>query len=183
MTDTFYNQYPLPYPHPPWRPIMLLLLLCIAVGLLLIGNFWYFPSRIGQKQPIPFSHAFHAGKKQIGCPLCHPQVFDNSIAGMPSLETCMLCHREIAIHYPEIQRLRTFYGHGSPIHWKRVSRLPDYVYFTHDVHLLQRIDCGHCHGDVKAMDRVVQAQDFKMGFCIQCHREHNATHDCFTCHR
>ena len=33
------------------------------------------------------------------------------------------------------------------------------------------------------MDRVVKAQKFEMGFCIQCHRDNHATHDCFTCHR
>ncbi len=184
MTETRYCQeYPKRYPHPGGRPVFLLGLLSLAVGMLLVGNYWYFPSLIGKEQPIPFSHAFHAGKKQISCLLCHPQVFDSSVAGMPALETCMLCHRQIAIHYPAIARLRTFYSNGSPVHWKRVSQLPDYVYFPHDMHVSQGIDCGHCHGDVKSMDRIVRAHPFKMGFCISCHREYKATHDCFTCHR
>ncbi len=183
MTQAFYNEYPQEYPHPPGRPVLLVLLICVMAGLLLAGNYWYFPSRIGQRQPIPFSHAFHAGKKQIGCLVCHPQAINNSTAGLPALETCMLCHRQIAIHYPWIERLRTYYEHGSSIRWKRISELPDYVYFPHDMHLLRQIDCGHCHGDVKSMDRLVQAQEFKMGFCIGCHRDYGVTHDCFTCHR
>jgi hypothetical protein len=26
-------------------------------------------------------------------------------------------------------------------------------------------------------------RDLIMGFCVDCHRENNITHDCFTCHR
>ena len=51
------------------------------------------------------------------------------------------------------------------------------------MHLNRSIDCGHCHGPVDQMDRVVRIQDLNMGFCIGCHKYYNATHDCFTCHR
>jgi hypothetical protein len=36
---------------------------------------------------------------------------------------------------------------------------------------------------VKTMDRVTLVHKFQMGFCIQCHRDYDASHDCFTCHR
>ena len=67
--------------------------------------------------------------------------------------------------------------------WERVNWLPEFVYFDHSMHLMRGVDCGHCHGDVSRMDRVAPARKFQMGFCIQCHRDNNVTHDCFVCHR
>jgi hypothetical protein len=63
-----------------------------------------------------------------------------------------------------------------------VNILPDYVNFDHAMHLNKAVDCGKCHGDVKGMDRIIPTPVFTMGFCIQCHRDNEATHDCFTCH-
>ncbi len=94
----------------------------------------------------------------------------------------MLCHSRIIIHYPEIQRLRQHHDMNEPIWWVRVSYLPDLVHFDHSMHLRVGVDCGHCHGDVKAMDRIALPQKLTMGFCIQCHREYAGTRDCFTCH-
>lgn len=153
----------------------------IVSGLAVLGAVHY-PGDLGPKQPIPFSHRVHAGDKQIGCLMCHPNALTAPVAGIPPVETCMLCHSRIIIHYPPVERLRAHYDRREPIWWVRVSELPDYVRFPHDVHLVAGIDCGKCHGDVKAMDRIVLHQKFIMGFCIECHRENNATHDCFVCH-
>jgi hypothetical protein len=142
----------------------------------------YYPGDIGLKQPIAFSHRVHAGDKQIGCLMCHPSVLTRAVAGLPPVETCMLCHSRIIIHYPEIQKLRRHYDTNEPIWWTRVSTLPDLVHFDHSMHLRVGVDCGHCHGDVKAMDRIVLPQKLVMGFCIQCHRQYAGTRDCFTCH-
>ena len=49
--------------------------------------------------------------------------------------------------------------------------------------VLKSVDCGACHGDVKGMDRLTQAHEFNMGFCVQCHRDNNVSHDCLMCHR
>jgi len=152
-----------------------------VVGLAVFGAMYY-PAEIGAKQPISFSHRVHAGDKQIGCLMCHPGALKTAVAGLPPLQTCMLCHSRIIIHYPEIERVRKHYDQAEPIWWVRVSTLPDLVHFDHSMHLTSGVDCGKCHGDVKAMDRIVLHQKFIMGFCIQCHRENNATHDCFTCH-
>lgn len=147
-----------------------------------VGAAILYPSALGAEQPIPFSHRVHAGKKEIGCVMCHPGALSQTVAGMPPIETCMLCHTRIAVHYPPIEEVRRHYQNEKPILWVRVSNLPDLAHFHHGVHLAAGVDCGHCHGDVKAMDRIVLQQSFRMGFCIQCHRENNATHDCFACH-
>jgi predicted CXXCH cytochrome family protein len=141
-----------------------------------------YPWDLGARQPISFSHRVHAGKKEIGCVMCHPGVFKTPVAGIPPVETCMLCHSRIIIHYPEIEKVRRHYEEGRPILWVRVNNLPDFVHFDHSMHIASGIDCGKCHGDIKAMDRIVLHQKFIMGFCIQCHREYNATRDCFACH-
>ncbi len=140
-------------------------------------------SQIGIEQPIPFSHRFHVGTKQLSCVMCHPRALDSAQAGVPPLETCMLCHEHVAIHYPPIAELREHYFSGRPVVWKQVNDVPDFVYFVHGIHLERGTDCGRCHGDVRGMDRVVPARKFDMGFCMECHRDNGATHDCFTCHR
>ncbi|MFZ0389505.1 MAG: cytochrome c3 family protein [Calditrichia bacterium] len=163
------------------------LLITAAGWLVLLAAFlffqFYYESKIGPEQPVPFSHRVHANKKQISCVMCHQEVTRSAVAGIPPLETCMLCHSRIIIHHPEIENVRQHYFQRVPIIWEKVTFLPDFVYFNHSVHIQRGIDCGHCHGNIKEMDRVMQVQKFEMGFCIQCHRDNNATTDCFTCHR
>lgn len=155
--------------------------LILAAGILLF--YFYYSSRIGPEQPIPFSHRLHAGKKEISCYICHDGAMKSARAGVPPMETCLLCHDHVIIHHPEIENLRSMYASGEPVEWEKVYNVPDFAYFNHSVHIYRKIDCAECHGDVKAMDRIEMAQEFKMGFCIQCHKENNATTDCFTCHR
>ena len=159
---------------------MVAALVLLATGLAYMC--WY-PSEVGSAQPIPFSHRVHAGQKQISCLVCHNGAQDTARAEIPPLETCMLCHQRVIVTYPKICELRAHYENKEPVAWNRVYQLPEYVYFDHAVHLHRGLDCGQCHGNVREMDRVVQQQEFQMGFCIQCHREHDVTHDCFTCHR
>ncbi|MDA8165257.1 MAG: cytochrome c3 family protein [Desulfobacteraceae bacterium] len=165
-----------------WRLTGFLAVL-LTVGLMIGVYHASFRTRIGPAQPIPFSHRIHAGVKSISCLFCHNQAAESARAGIPPVETCMLCHSRIIVTYPPIERVRRHYAERAPIIWKKVTKLPEYVYFNHSVHLHRGIDCGKCHGDVAAMDRIEQVQDLVMGFCITCHRETGATHDCFTCHR
>jgi len=167
-----------------YRPKTVLILVCciVVITALSLLAAAYYPGELGSAQPISFSHRVHAGTKEIGCLVCHPNTLTGPVAGMPPVETCMLCHKRIAVHLPEIEKVRRHYATNEPIWWVRVSQLPDHVRFVHNMHLVAGIDCGKCHGDVKAMDRIVPHQQFIMGFCIQCHRDYNATHDCFMCH-
>ncbi|BCS54209.1 cytochrome c3 family protein [Geobacter sp. SVR] len=165
------------------RPLAALAVLLLgALSALMLLDRLY-PVDLGQRQPIPFSHRVHAHTKTISCLMCHSQVLSTARAGIPPLETCLLCHSRIIRTHPYIALLREHYRSGRPVVWQRVNWLPEFVYFNHAVHLVKGIDCSRCHGNVALMDRVVPAQKFEMGFCIQCHRENKATHDCFTCHR
>jgi hypothetical protein len=80
----------------------------------------------------------------------------------------------------------------QPIAWKRVHKLPDFVYFDHRAHVTASVRCQQCHGAVETMDRVSQHETLSMGWCVNCHRDVNQTGvagkpvqasiDCVTCH-
>lgn len=143
----------------------------------------YYPRQIGPQQPIAFSHRFHVTDKRISCMMCHTGTADSSRAGIPPLETCMLCHSRIIVAHPQIRILRKHYDSGQPVPWVSVSRLPNHVYFSHERHVRAGFDCGQCHGNVAQMDRVAQVQVLNMGFCVQCHKDNQYSHDCYICHR
>ncbi len=79
-------------------------------------------------------------------------------------------------------------GKTKPIEWTRIHNMPDFVYFSHAQHVVagekaiinsfnkknpnNQIDvvCKACHGKVDTMNVVKMANDFTMGWCIECHR-------------
>ena len=155
----------------------------VLMGIMLWFHDFYYPDRLGPAQPIPFSHRVHAGDKGIGCLVCHEGAASGQRAGVPPLETCMLCHERIIVTHPEIMKLTRYYREAKPLEWAQVYDVPEFVYFNHEAHVRRQVDCGACHGDVKGMDRLTQAHEFNMGFCVQCHRDNNVSHDCLMCHR
>jgi hypothetical protein len=80
----------------------------------------------------------------------------------------------------------------KPIAWKRIHKLPDFVYFDHRAHISATVACQTCHGPIQTMDRVKQYETLSMGWCVNCHRDVNANGvngkqvhasiDCVTCH-
>ncbi len=145
-------------------------------------------------QPINYSHQLHAGQMKIDCQYCHTGVEKSRYAMVPPPATCMNCHTVARKDKPEIIKLTKFYEEGKAIPWKRVHKLPDFVYFNHSVHVNKGIDCVSCHGDVAQMDKIRQVNSFTMAACLDCHRhpEEKLTYlssvnkgpeDCFACHR
>lgn len=141
-----------------------------------------FPYRVGPAQPIPFSHRIHVTERGINCFFCHYTADQSRSAGMPAVAKCLLCHNVIATNFPPVWQIHTYYRNNEPIPWVRVNILPEHVEFTHQMHLANGVDCGQCHGNVAAMDRVASVYQFTMGFCVDCHRKNNATVNCFNCH-
>ena len=70
----------------------------------------------------------------------------------------------------------------TPIQWRQVHKLPDFVYFDHRSHVTAGVACQRCHGPVETMERVRQHSTLSMGSCIDCHRIEKATLDCAACH-
>lgn len=130
-------------------------------------------------QPIPYSHALHAGELGIDCRYCHVTVERAAMAAIPPTQTCINCHaKESGIRRDSAKLLllrERYYGSertpaGLPIPWVRVHDLPDYVYFNHSAHVTRGIGCVTCHGRIDRMDVVRQAKPLSMGWCLECHR-------------
>ena len=150
--------------------------------------------REGPVQPIFFSHVIHAGSMQIGCQYCHANARRSNVAGVPSVERCMGCHKIVAAEgNPEVKKLHGYWERQEPIPWVRVFKVPEYVQFTHLAHVQAGVQCQTCHGRIEAMEQVAAktgqsiANDLMnltgmnippvaltMGWCVECHRSVNA---------
>jgi hypothetical protein len=134
-------------------------------------------------QPLAFSHKVHAGDNGINCLYCHRYAPKSPVAGIPAVADCRACHLFISPNSPEIKKLLGYWEKGEPIPWVRVYGLPDHVYFPHMMHIRAKLDCTACHGEVAAMERITRTASLKMGWCLNCHRQHKAGIDCWTCHK
>jgi hypothetical protein len=121
-------------------------------------------------QPIPFSHAVHAGSLGLDCRYCHATVEREPAAGMPTAETCLGCHRQVWNVTAQFAPLESALAMGQPVGWSSVHRLPDHVRFHHGAHLAAGVGCADCHGEVAAMPRTVRTATLSMGWCLDCHR-------------
>lgn len=144
--------------------------------LYLIGLVWYglSPKTLdvgyAPTQPIPYSHALHAGELGIDCRYCHRTVEEAAHAAVPSTETCMNCHSKVKTTSPKLEPLRDSWSKGTALEWTKVHDLPDYVYFNHSAHVRRGVGCVSCHGRVDQMPVVTQEKPLSMGWCLDCHR-------------
>ena len=122
-------------------------------------------------QPVPFSHRHHAGELGIDCRYCHSGVETSPRAGLPPTETCMTCHSQIWTNASMLEPVRQSLAQNQPIQWTRVAKLPDYVFFRHDVHIAKGVGCVSCHGRIDQMALTYRAKAFTMEFCLDCHRD------------
>lgn len=147
-------------------------------------------------QPIHYSHKIHAGDNEINCKYCHSAARVSKNAGVPSLNVCMNCHKNIsevaestatpeyskAFYDEQIQKLYTavgwdkttqsYTGKTQPVKWIRIHNLPDFVYFNHSQHVtVAGIECQTCHGPVQEFEIQKQFAPLTMGWCVECHRK------------
>jgi hypothetical protein len=147
----------------------------IAVFLLAV---WAIPlldynTEIGfvQPQPVPFSHKHHVSGLGLDCRYCHTTVEIAASAGIPPIETCMTCHSQIWTNAAVLAPIRKAFASGTPIHWRRVNALPDYVFFNHSIHIAKGVGCTTCHGPIDTMPLTWKGQSLFMGWCLDCHRD------------
>jgi hypothetical protein len=136
-------------------------------------------------QPIPFPHLTHIEKAMLTCTdYCHESATKGPRAGIPSVRTCMICHESIATDRPLIQQVTDYYNRGVDIPWQRVYGFSAemHVRFDHAPHLRASVECASCHGPVEAQTVAERSVNHTMGFCVNCHRERQASNDCLTCH-
>lgn len=161
--------------------LVFIALSAIAIGTLYSTGSSDFTAQ--DRQPIGFSHARHAGDFGIDCLYCHRAAPVSSSAGIPSMQLCVSCHRNLSQQKPETLKLLTYWQDQKPIEWARLHRLPDFVYFTHEMHLQSGFECATCHGHVDQMPTTPRAASFEMGWCVSCHEARGASRDCWTCHK
>ncbi len=182
------------------------LLLVSAIVLLLVSAYLMFAyfMQVGVDQgyqpvqPIHYSHKIHAGDNKIDCNYCHSSARRSKTSGVPSLNVCMNCHKNISevaedtgneeyskeFYDAEIAKLydavgwdaenMQYTGETKPVKWVRIHNLPDFVYFNHSQHVtVAGVECQKCHGPVEEMEIMEQFAPLTMGWCINCHKETN----------
>jgi len=159
----------------------------------------FYDTGYAPEQPIAFYHKVHAGELGIDCKYCHFNADRGKHAGVPPMSVCMGCHRpnNVTTNNPDYQKeianlvaiadtgSYTIDGvkyHGIPdgveyeggvVHWKRVHKLPDHVYFSHQWHVRAGVACQTCHGPVQEMTVLRQYSNLTMTWCLDCHRKAN----------
>ena len=166
-----------------------------VVGLLLLGGAGYggtlFLGATDDKtlnpgyqpeQPVPFSHVIHAGKLKMDCRYCHTGVDRGAAATIPATSTCINCHSpldpktstpKLAAVHPTSTKLKAVHQSwetDKSIPWKRIHRLPDFVFFNHSAHVNRGVSCVVCHGRIDTMEKVGQAKELSMAWCLECHK-------------
>jgi len=129
---------------------------------------------VTRNQPVQFSHKHHVGDDGIDCRYCHTGVENSAYAGIPPTRTCMNCHSVLFNNVGYLEIIRESYRTDESIHWVKVHRLADYVYFNHSIHINKGIGCSSCHGPINQMPLVFQAAPLNMNFCLDCHRNTQA---------
>jgi hypothetical protein len=60
---------------------------------------------------------------------------------------------------------------GAPLRWKRLNKLPDFVYFNHSIHISKGVGCESCHGEIDTMPLTARTAPLTMQWCLDCHRD------------
>jgi len=157
-------------------PLQIIIYLCVLSGIATAGITYYMTpkfTRVGYApvQPVPYSHALHAGQLGIDCRYCHSNVETSGVANLPTAQTCMNCHNQVKTASPLLAVVRQSYATGKPVPWVQIHRLPDFVYFNHAIHVARGVGCLECHGQINEMETVAHAKPLTMAFCIDCHRD------------
>lgn len=150
-------------------------LLAAAVTVPLAVWYWFSPAHtdVGYRpeQPVFFSHALHAGELGMDCRYCHVQVERAAVASVPPTQVCMNCHQLVKRDSPLLAAILESSSTGEPMRWVRVHKVPEYAYFDHSMHVRAGVGCSSCHGDIRSMEVVTQAEPLSMGWCLDCHRD------------
>ncbi|MGP8174926.1 MAG: cytochrome c3 family protein [Terracidiphilus sp.] len=129
-------------------------------------------TRQGQRpdQPVPFSHKHHVQGLGLQCQYCHVTAEKSSYAGIPPTKTCINCHSQIWTNAQLLEPVRQSWMNGQSLVWTKVHDLPDFVYFSHEIHVNKGLGCATCHGRVDQMPLMYAQNTLQMEWCLDCHR-------------
>jgi len=141
----------------------------LTTGYLVMWSPYQTQVNVIRPQPVPFSHAHHVRDVGIDCRYCHNTVETAASAGMPPTYTCMSCHSQIWGATQMLEPVRASLAQKKPLEWTRLHDLPDFVYFSHNIHIQKGVGCVTCHGRVDQMPLAWKAEPMTMTWCINCH--------------
>ncbi|NOK62335.1 MAG: cytochrome c [Chloroflexi bacterium AL-W] len=154
-------------------------ILGIFLTLAVLIGLWMFLSRsdymkqVGEdypiEQPVAFNHTLHVTSLGMNCQYCHNGVAESGYSNVPATETCMSCHSHIATDRDSLIPIRDSWANNTPVEWNKVTKVPDYVYFNHSIHVNKGVGCSTCHGNVGNMNVVYRQEPMYMSWCLNCH--------------
>ena len=146
----------------------------------------------GPAQPVFYRHDIHVTQYEMDCRYCHFAAEISTSPGLPTMSTCMGCHLLAGAGNPEVEKMKAAVAEQRPIEWVEVHELSRFVRFPHHRHVnsekgvFEGLEpdqkCLECHGPVNDMPQVYKYATLKMGWCLDCHRESEASQDCTVCH-
>lgn len=167
-----------------WPLVLAVLLILLAAAAILISRT---AALAAPDQPLGFSHRRHSDAG-VECLFCHSSAMRSDIAGLPSVQLCVGCHRTIDREEPPIKGLFDYWDADQPIPWQPVIDMPDHVFFSHAPHLQSGLNCESCHGNAGGMVQLHPVARMDMGWCLDCHLDQRQDRvarltDCLTCHK
>jgi c(7)-type cytochrome triheme protein len=167
--------------RPPWRGKQAAIVAAAGLLLAAAASQGQQPPAQGPQQPVPYSHKTHLALG-LECASCHSNPDPGDSMGYPPESLCMTCHQAIKADSPHVQKVAAAAKENKPLPWVRVYQLPDYVYFSHRVHIRANTTCETCHGPVRERDVIAREVEHNMRSCVGCHQAKKARDDCKACH-
>jgi hypothetical protein len=136
-------------------------------------------------QPAEFNHQKHVKDAAIECSACHEFYTTGKHSGLPSLATCQSCHEEALTESAEEQRLLKAFAIEPQPTFKKLFRLPDHAYYSHQRHTaVAGLACETCHGPIAetTVPPSYPLVRITMATCVNCHVEKKVQNDCTACH-
>lgn len=136
-------------------------------------------------QPIAFNHQKHTQELELDCDTCHEFLSVGQHAGLPTLETCLMCHEEPQSDSPEEAKIRELASSGESDVFRKLFKLPEHSYYSHRRHaIVAGIPCATCHGPIA--DSTTPPTEplvaIDMAFCMDCHEKESVEGSCTGCH-
>jgi hypothetical protein len=112
---------------------------------------------------------------------CHEGFAVSDDPGMPSPDTCQVCHEDTDAEKPVERRVASLFD-GDKFKATHASHLDDEVHFSHKLHAKDPKSCASCHIDIDKNEAIDADIAVPMSRCTECHAERKVAAECSTCH-
>lgn len=130
------------------------------------------------------------GRKDVRrCVVCHRGTWVGTRARIPSVATCVSCHRpnpSMTITNAAVEKqTQTDLARAEDVPWVQINTVAPDVYFSHPAHVRYRsLACTTCHDDVTSLTAPpTAARVYTMTNCLKCHVTNGASVTCLICHK